>query len=542
MASSSISGVAKLNRDILWYIFCMNAELADTGAGTGPSCKALTTTVWTSHVCSLWREILLDSASIWGRIIDLNLLAQPDDEWRNEVLKRTGSAPLYVTGRILVSVNEGNALRFFFSVLLPADWTRIRRFDVAITELAATSINEALWGGIQNAMPYLESFSLEISSFIPAVLASPTSVLFSNHAPALREFQLSCRNININLNTPWFHQLRTLTLEGELNVYDLLKGFAKMPLLEDLTIQDLGFDGAELDDYLPRIPFITLPQLRKLRLDVTLPVAAFFLGNTTAAPGCATVELNVDVDSFLFDFTLPRDMLDTFRNGLMAYVQSYFLNGTKNTGAHHQGLRIELADNRFYLRHDLLGEAAQPHFESIYSEYQDAFVVDIGGDRRPESIGTSLVYHLLLDVISQCQFPSSIKTVNIDIGIPKMSSSGIVDLKRLLLSLSSIEEMHTTPTFLGVMLEVLDIHSLDSEENSTANIPLPSLHTIRLEPLKYEDLDTIERFLSWRLQLCPPVSVENVDEIAVLVYRDTPKEEEENLEWSTYKDYTYMGC
>ncbi|KAF8961481.1 hypothetical protein BDZ97DRAFT_1759852 [Flammula alnicola] len=525
MASTSRSGpITKLNRDILWYIFCMNADLDDPIADRRSSCKGLITAVRTSSVCKLWREILLlDSASLWGRIIDLNLLAGQHDKWRQEVLKRTGSAPLHIKGRDLVTVNEGIALRFFLSALLPAQWTRIRRFDLEVKVRATVSVNDGLWSSVQQAAPYLESFSLQFGQeLIPSVLESPNSVLFSNHAPLLRQFRLSCKRININLKAPWLSQIHTLTLEGEFQVPDFLEALRRMSLLEDLNI-NAGMGQAldlDVDDGRPlRIPLITLPKLRKLRLRVTLSAAAFFLGNTVATPGCC---LQLDVRVKNPRFPLSRQDLAPFRQGLLRYVQGYFLSNAQKPNRENETVRLDLTDYRAHLRDSLPFGLEQPHFgpiDSDYLEYLDAFVINIIGERQTQSLPSSLIC-LLLNVVSECQFPSSIKSVNLNIGHHELYSTGIVDLNRFLFALAPVEEIHTTVAVIKVMLD-----SRNPEENTTANIPLRSLRTIRLEALKCEGERRItERFISWRRELSLPLAVENLRSIARLDYkrRGTP--------------------
>lgn len=72
--------ILKLNRDLLWEIFGRSDSL--------DGIRHL------SHVCWKWREILLESPSIWARNVDLDALHQKSAYWRNLVLERTGKAIL----------------------------------------------------------------------------------------------------------------------------------------------------------------------------------------------------------------------------------------------------------------------------------------------------------------------------------------------------------------------------------------------------------------------------------------------------------------
>ncbi|KAF8954533.1 hypothetical protein BDZ97DRAFT_1864573 [Flammula alnicola] len=280
-----------------------------------------------------------------------------------------------------------------------------------------------------------------------------------------------------------------------------------MPLLEDLMIRIEAWDQTlRLNAENGRIPLITLPKLRKLRLGVTLPVAAFFLGNTTAAPGCS---MQLDI-LFPFSFTVRRfeftpDELATLYAGLLRYTHGYFLGNMANTSSDNQGLSLQLTSRIFHLRDGLPLEARRPISKTIdpeYVEYLDAFVINI---EPPTRISPSL-FSLLFNVISQCRFPSSIKMIHLNIDITKVYNFNIVDFRHLLLSFASVEEMCTTAAFLQFML-----NSRSPEESigsTRVPAPLPSLHTVQLKPLKYvEEVHTIERFIAWRRNLSMPLTV-----------------------------------
>jgi len=102
--------ISTLHEDLLWKIFLFNADLNDDisfdaalGRGQDPvfTTNGLTVTRHTSQVCRFWRSLILGSTSIWGRVIDLNVLKASSQIWRDEVLKRTGEAPLDIKGNLL---------------------------------------------------------------------------------------------------------------------------------------------------------------------------------------------------------------------------------------------------------------------------------------------------------------------------------------------------------------------------------------------------------------------------------------------------------
>ncbi|KAF9556089.1 hypothetical protein CPC08DRAFT_107509 [Agrocybe pediades] len=77
-----------------------------------------------SQVCRRWRLVYLSSCSIWGRIIDLDSLQQTTDEWRKEVMARTGEALLWVYGEV---DDWDESKQDIPSDLLKRNWGRIER-------------------------------------------------------------------------------------------------------------------------------------------------------------------------------------------------------------------------------------------------------------------------------------------------------------------------------------------------------------------------------------------------------------------------------
>ncbi|KAF9562569.1 hypothetical protein CPC08DRAFT_372937 [Agrocybe pediades] len=91
--------ITRLPHEVLWNIFSMNANmyddepsrkneyhlLADLGR------RAMVTTWKSTHVCRQWREIIIGATSLWGKLIDLEVLSFIDHIWFNEIMARTGS-------------------------------------------------------------------------------------------------------------------------------------------------------------------------------------------------------------------------------------------------------------------------------------------------------------------------------------------------------------------------------------------------------------------------------------------------------------------
>ncbi|KJA14666.1 hypothetical protein HYPSUDRAFT_92275, partial [Hypholoma sublateritium FD-334 SS-4] len=130
MSLSQQAPILELNRDILWEIFGRSDSLNEI--------RRL------SHVCWKWREILLESSTLWARNVDLDALDQKSDCWRNLVLERTGKAMLCVTGRGLV-LSSKTPLFDFVADVLDKHWTRIRvlKIDMNLVDSDHERIRQA---------------------------------------------------------------------------------------------------------------------------------------------------------------------------------------------------------------------------------------------------------------------------------------------------------------------------------------------------------------------------------------------------------------
>ena len=116
--------IAKLHRDLLWRIFALNADIETRPGGVYYTdelfrLSPLTTARHTSQVCASWRQLIIGSPSLWGNMIDLNSLRQRSDTWRNEVLLRTGTCELSISGNI----SDGTqGVTEFFALVLKHHW------------------------------------------------------------------------------------------------------------------------------------------------------------------------------------------------------------------------------------------------------------------------------------------------------------------------------------------------------------------------------------------------------------------------------------
>jgi hypothetical protein len=145
--------IAKLHRDLLWQIFATNAtlDLPKIGQEFGTyssSPSPLTTARHTSQVCVSWRQLIIDSPSLWGNIIDLEALQQ--DAWRNEVLLRTGNSDLSIFGDL--GGEDFQHVKKFLEMLLKNHWTRIKWVHITIDSFGTVDQWPTVPGALLDAL------------------------------------------------------------------------------------------------------------------------------------------------------------------------------------------------------------------------------------------------------------------------------------------------------------------------------------------------------------------------------------------------------
>jgi hypothetical protein len=148
--------ITKLHRDLLWQIFAINTTLDLPKIGQNfrtcsPYPSPLTTARHTSQVCASWRQLIIDSPSLWGNIIDLRSLQQKSDAWRNEVLIRTGNSDLSIFGNL---GGEGRKhMKEFLEKLLKNHWTRIKWVHIRIYSFGTEDWPDSAWSALGRPAP-----------------------------------------------------------------------------------------------------------------------------------------------------------------------------------------------------------------------------------------------------------------------------------------------------------------------------------------------------------------------------------------------------
>ena len=148
-------------------IFAINTTLDLPKIGhkfdTYSSCPSpLTTAHHISQVCASWRQLIIDSLSLWGNIIDLQSLRQESDAWRNEVLLRTVNSNLSIFGNIH-GKGWQHVKKFLEILRLKNHWTRIQWVQVEFNDFDIVEWlqpDNGAWSTLGRFAPNLRFFSI----------------------------------------------------------------------------------------------------------------------------------------------------------------------------------------------------------------------------------------------------------------------------------------------------------------------------------------------------------------------------------------------
>ncbi|KAG5635367.1 hypothetical protein H0H81_011526, partial [Sphagnurus paluster] len=224
--------IDKLSNEILWRIFLINSDAKAEDA------LAIDTLRLSSQVCSRWRALILSSSSLWGQVLDMSALA--NQEWRDEVLRRTGESPLCVLGN---SNSRGWVPSHSKTTvdLVDAHWARIRWLELVLTnhEWADSGHEVDIWAIFARPTSMLKVFRIMFNTpqqgnlMHAPIISPPDFLVFSNTAPALH----TCYALNIafSLSAPWLVHVRYLSLSAPVSAHDVLRAMTQMPFLRCLA-------------------------------------------------------------------------------------------------------------------------------------------------------------------------------------------------------------------------------------------------------------------------------------------------------------------
>ena len=147
---------------------------------------ALIITCGTSLVCRRWRNLMLNTPSLWARLIDMDWISYAVHyEFCRKLMKRTGTAPLWIRMKWIRPIRPANhpkTIQTFLFNIVHKNWHRIQKL-VILFEIHP-SFPLSSWPAFFRSAPALETFNVELpvswSWLQPENLeGTPISALFS---------------------------------------------------------------------------------------------------------------------------------------------------------------------------------------------------------------------------------------------------------------------------------------------------------------------------------------------------------------------------
>jgi len=195
-----------------------------------------------THVCQRWRQVALDGASLWARIVGVS----PSAEWMSEALVRARDAPLLFD---IVGTSSPEVLS-----KIPPHMSHTRKL-----RLPRLSIQDSQFVQEICALkaPVLEYFELGVSDASPITFHQPAAglTLFKGHTPKLRSFTTSHITISWSLiPCGQLTQLRIIFSRGIST--PSIPSFDDSNQLFDLLINSPDLEILSLEFCLPSTSFL----------------------------------------------------------------------------------------------------------------------------------------------------------------------------------------------------------------------------------------------------------------------------------------------
>ncbi len=149
----------RLDADIFMNIIKINANMFASEE------DALNDTRIASQVCRSWRGVIVNTPSLWGRMIDISRLEHlPRTCWAKEVIRRSGDATPWIKGRSnwLRPYRPSYEHHVLFTGLITQNWDRIQR--LVLTGLILDGI-DTINGVLYRPAPQLEFFHVQFSDY-----------------------------------------------------------------------------------------------------------------------------------------------------------------------------------------------------------------------------------------------------------------------------------------------------------------------------------------------------------------------------------------
>ena len=443
----SVSPISMCTDDVLLTIFSIGGDINRRfSMNKVHETSPISITRRSSQVCKEWRQLILGSSLLWGKLLDLNDLNPGNDRWRKEVLRRTKNAMLHV--RVDLDPAQPVATSLLFDIL-DKKWSTIRNLEVSTSH--SGHYDDERWLAIHRPTDNLRTIFLDFQTHVPEPLRSTTNVLFSGRAPLLKFATI--RRMTFQLPAQWFSQLYAFRIAGQYRASQLMESMSSMSFLEYVELFDLRSDDAEF------WPTISFPQLKHLVIDGQFAACLKVLSHTTVPPGCGLQILRADRQEYITD----ADLLAASQV-LARYCETYFKV--------HIPTSIRLSIYRAVF--DFCNIPAGPNIPSFNL-------------RIEKSNGFSSM-DLPFEPFLNCPF-YKVTDLHFDADANVTFLSSVPKFPNFISLFSTLDRLTTQPAGLKILVET---------PTHNDGILLPSLKTIRVLHLTGESLSQITGFLNWR--------------------------------------------
>ncbi len=486
-ASPLTSPIQRLDLDVLWHIFDLNADIFDDE-------RALDTTLATSYVCHDWRSLLLNSTSIWAHVIGLNHWMWNTVEGSRELIRRSGTALLWIKTSIMHSY-----LRTEKQIpdILDTHWYRVQKLDVTMS-IPYNLMNQSPLG---RPALHLESLRVQVNCYHrrPEFNDSLPS-FFSGNAPLLRDLRWKGYGLNITAIS-WLHQVRSMDLSAILTVFEILQ-----VLDSTINLTNLQLDSVVADDHALTFPFVSLPKLAHLNINLS----------DKFTPGTVLLE-HLHIPLYCAVIFSARKIQEEEINEESTFgpIAAAISACAQRCLAHHLPQRLQVGmTNASFL------------FQATDCSRTPYFSVHI--NIVPQKFGT-FPYHARSTLLDELFKSSLSKVTLLELGISR-NIGHVPGLGKIIECLPSVETLVTEKPFLAVLCNHLPLRQI----NPPPSLNFPKLKTLRLRSFTFsqlcsksrksrETLDPVSRYLLGRIACGYAIS--NVIDLTEMSFYVLPKME-----------------
>ena len=208
--SSQSTHIDSLDCDTLLHVFTMNANMFSYDGGD----NALLTTWGTAQVCRRWRDMMLNTPSLWAKVVYIDNLCRRREEWWKELMRRTGTALLWIRVHDFLGeptpTDPSKFTKSVFADILHENWDRIEKLVMNL--IISDTFELPSWETFSRPAPVLETFDVTFVIQHPVEVPDYTVISppFSGYAPMLRRFKFPFEIIDEHV--PWLNCLHSLEL------------------------------------------------------------------------------------------------------------------------------------------------------------------------------------------------------------------------------------------------------------------------------------------------------------------------------------------